>query len=68
MIKSLVLKAETFNNYCTIIHEASDLVRDVCFDIQLQFVEFFTASIKRIRAAGKMQSASLLDFKGIIDP
>lgn len=53
MIKSLAFRAETFNGYCARSSVVENTIKEVCFDMQLQFAEFFTTSIKHIRAAGK---------------
>ncbi|KAJ5184902.1 hypothetical protein N7472_009742 [Penicillium cf. griseofulvum] len=51
MIKSLAFKAEAFNCYYTDCHVISNVMKEVCFDMQLQFANFFTSCIKHIRAA-----------------
>ncbi|CAG9956535.1 unnamed protein product, partial [Clonostachys rosea f. rosea IK726] len=51
MVKSLALKAESFNHYCTRTNIVTSSIKEVCFDIQHQFVEFFTVAIKEIRLA-----------------
>ncbi|CAG9981265.1 unnamed protein product [Clonostachys byssicola] len=51
MVKSLALKAESFNHYCTRINILTCSIKEVCFDIQHQFVDFFTIAIKEIRLA-----------------
>ncbi|KAI0893451.1 pfs domain-containing protein [Annulohypoxylon nitens] len=50
MVKSLSLKAEVFNNYCTTKNAIGNAINEVCLDMQVQFVEFFTISIQCIRA------------------
>lgn len=50
MVKSLSFKAEEFNNYCTSRTTIGHAANEVCFDMQIQFVRFFTVSIKCIRA------------------
>lgn len=54
MIRSLAYKVEGFNQYCKRCHSMTNAVNEVCFDIQLQFVSFFTASIKLIHGAGEL--------------
>lgn len=53
MVKSLALKAESFNHYCTRTSIVTSSVKEVCFDIQCQFVDFFTSAINEIRLAGQ---------------
>lgn len=50
MIKSLAHKAEAFNNYCDVVNmeTVGTSIQEACFDIQIQFVDFFTAAIKSI--------------------
>lgn len=45
MVKSFAHKAEAFNGYCNEAQVIGNLVKEACFDIQILFVDFFTASI-----------------------
>lgn len=56
MIKSLALKVEALNYYCTRNPAMTSSTKEVCFEVQFQFVEFFTTSIKAIRTAGETMS------------
>lgn len=53
MIKSLALKTEAVNAYCSRSHEIDATIKEVCFDIELLLVEFITSSIKQIRHIGR---------------
>lgn len=65
MIKSLTLKAEAFNQCRTGSHLDSNTIKEVCFDIQIQLLDFISNSFKDIRHAG-MQDAILREV--INDP
>ncbi|KAH0553214.1 hypothetical protein GP486_006614, partial [Trichoglossum hirsutum] len=54
MVKSLALKAEAFNGYCNEAQVVSNPVKEACFDMQILFTDFFTASIKYIHGAGEV--------------
>lgn len=54
MIKSLAHKAEAFNGYCNQAHLVGNLVKEACFDMQILFLDFFTASINYIHGAGEI--------------
>lgn len=49
MLKSLGYKAEAFNGYYTASPQNLDQVKEACFDIQIQLVEFFTSAVKSMR-------------------
>lgn len=49
MLKSLGYKAEAFKGYYTVSRENLDQLKEACFDIQVQLVEFFTSVIKSMR-------------------
>lgn len=50
MLKSLGYKAEAFKQYYSASSwENLDQVKEVCFDIQVQLVEFFTTAVKLMR-------------------
>lgn len=50
MLKSLGYKAEAFKRYYSASSwENLDQVKEVCFDIQVQLVEFFTTAVKSMR-------------------
>lgn len=50
MLKSLGYKAEAFKRYySTLSRDNLDQVKEVCFDIQVQLLEFFTTAIKSMR-------------------
>ncbi|CAI6073766.1 unnamed protein product [Clonostachys chloroleuca] len=51
MVKSLALKAESFNRHCVRTSIVTSSIKEVCFDIQYQFVDFFTITINEIRLA-----------------
>ncbi|KAF2963290.1 hypothetical protein GQX73_g10280 [Xylaria multiplex] len=53
LVKSLAHKAEAFNSYTSEAHVVGNLVKETCFDIQILFVEFLTASILYIHEAGE---------------
>ena len=57
MLKSLGYKAEAFKqHYSASSLENLDQVKEVCFDIQVQLVEFFTTAVKSMRGEeAKMQ-------------
>ncbi|KAG9250320.1 pfs domain-containing protein [Emericellopsis atlantica] len=48
MIKSLAHRAETFNRYCGDATTVSHTIQEACFDMQIQFAEFFTNAIRHI--------------------
>ncbi|KAK1706800.1 hypothetical protein BDP67DRAFT_413557 [Colletotrichum lupini] len=52
MIKTLMFKVEAFNSYSSRIQPVTTPVKEVCFDLQFHLAEFFTTSIRQIRAAG----------------
>lgn len=60
MVKSLALKAESFNRHCVRTSIVTSSIKEVCFDIQYQFVDFFTITINEIRLAG--QTAVFLSY------
>jgi hypothetical protein len=49
MLKSLSYKAEAFKRYYTMSRENLDQIKEACFDIQIQLVEFFTSAVKSMR-------------------
>lgn len=49
MLKSLGYKAEAFKGYYAMSRENLDQMKEACFDIQIQLVEFFTSVIKSMR-------------------
>ena len=49
MIKSLGYKAEAFKGYYTASRESSDQIKEACFDIQIQLVEFFASAVNCMR-------------------
>lgn len=49
MLKSLGYKAEAFTGYYTASREDLDQMKEACFDIQIQLVEFFTCAVKSMR-------------------
>ncbi|UQC77217.1 uncharacterized protein CLUP02_02684 [Colletotrichum lupini] len=51
MIKTLMFKVEAFNSYSSRIQPVTTPVKEVCFDLQFHLAEFFTTSIRQIRAA-----------------
>ncbi|KAM7213095.1 hypothetical protein V8F06_011518 [Rhypophila decipiens] len=51
MVKSLALKSETFNGYYKRSKDINNTMKEVAFDVLLQIADFFTTSIKHIRAA-----------------
>lgn len=53
IVKSLALKAEAFNHYCARTLTVTSPIKEVCFDMLFQYVEFFTTAIGEIRTAGK---------------
>ncbi|KAB5571984.1 hypothetical protein GE09DRAFT_1185492 [Coniochaeta sp. 2T2.1] len=64
MIKSLALKAEAFNGYYTRSPVMNTVLREVCFDIQLQLTDFITVSITHIRYTGSatIEAAGMTDI------
>lgn len=54
MVKSLALKTEAFNGYCNEAQVVGNSVKEACFDMQILFVDFFTASINYIQGAGEV--------------
>lgn len=48
MIKSLAHRAEAFNRYCGDAEIVSHVIQEACFDMQIQFSDFFTDAIKYI--------------------
>ncbi|KAL3952370.1 hypothetical protein ACCO45_012313 [Purpureocillium lilacinum] len=55
MVKSLAHKAEAFNGYCKNNQAVDDPAKEACFDMQILFIEFFTASINFIHGAGDLE-------------
>ena len=53
MLKSLGYKAEAFKGYYTMSRENLDQIKEACFDIQIQLVEFFTSAVKSMRGEGE---------------
>ncbi|KAF2811394.1 uncharacterized protein BDZ99DRAFT_507903 [Mytilinidion resinicola] len=49
MLKSLGYKAEAFKVHYTAARESLDQIKEACFDIQIQLVEFFTSAVKYMR-------------------
>lgn len=49
MLKSLGYKAEAFKGYYTGSRKNLDQIKEACFDIQIQLVEFFTSAVKSMR-------------------
>lgn len=50
MLKSLGYKAEAFKKYYSASSQENlDQIKEVCFDIQVQLVEFFTTAVKSMR-------------------
>jgi hypothetical protein len=54
MIKSLAHKAEAFNGYCHEAQVVGNPVKEACIDMQILFVDFFTASIHYIHGADEV--------------
>ncbi len=50
MIKSLGHKAEVFNGFCNEVDVLSNPVKEACFDMQIRFLDFFTASIQYLHS------------------
>ncbi|KAK8130629.1 hypothetical protein PG999_003009 [Apiospora kogelbergensis] len=67
MIKSLTLKAEAFNQCRTGSHLDSNTIKEVCFDIQIQLLDFISNSFKDIRHAAdlSLQSVALHGVGGV---
>ncbi|KAK0711755.1 hypothetical protein B0H67DRAFT_647103 [Lasiosphaeris hirsuta] len=53
MLKSLGHKAEAFNGICRQAPVISNNVKEACFDMQIQLLDFFSSSIKRIHDANE---------------
>lgn len=53
MLKSVGYKAEAFNGYHAVCRENLDQIKEACFDIQIQLVEFFTGAVKSMRGDEK---------------
>jgi hypothetical protein len=51
MLKSLAHKAESFNSYANEAPVVNNLLKEVCFDMQQQFVTFLAKSIGSIHGA-----------------
>ncbi|KAI9842891.1 MAG: hypothetical protein M1837_006723 [Sclerophora amabilis] len=54
MVQSLTHKAETFNGYCKELQVVGNPVKKAAFDMQILFLDFFTASIKYIHGASEV--------------
>ncbi|KAK0747419.1 pfs domain-containing protein [Apiosordaria backusii] len=53
MVKSLAHKAEAFNGICRHAPVISNNMKEACFDMQIQLLDFFSSSIKRIHDANE---------------
>ncbi|OJJ42592.1 hypothetical protein ASPZODRAFT_125317 [Penicilliopsis zonata CBS 506.65] len=49
MLKSLGYKAEAFISYYAVCKDNREQIKEACFDIQVQLVEFFTGAVKSMR-------------------
>ncbi|TEY42388.1 hypothetical protein BOTCAL_0391g00040 [Botryotinia calthae] len=49
MLKSLGYKAESFKDYYYSSKDKFDQIKEACFDIQIQLVEFFTSAVRSMR-------------------
>ncbi|KAJ4313469.1 hypothetical protein N0V84_009394 [Fusarium piperis] len=57
MLKSLGYKAEAFKGYCAASREVLASMKEACFDIQIQLVEFFTSAVKSMRGEEEEEEA-----------
>ena len=49
MLKKVGYQVEVFNGYCDVTREVGDQMQEVCFDIQVLLVEFFTNAVRCVR-------------------
>lgn len=62
MIRSLVDAAEEFNRLCKDSDETDKHVKEACFDMHIQILEFLRDSIKYIRAGDQNAVGEHLQF------
>ncbi|KAI0384927.1 hypothetical protein F5Y04DRAFT_276993 [Hypomontagnella monticulosa] len=61
MIQDLFYKAEEFNNLFNGISETGNVAKEICFDMQLQYLEFFITSIKHIHGEVSDTGSDLIE-------
>jgi hypothetical protein len=49
MLKSLGYKLEEFNRYCSTTENATNSMKEACFDMLVHFVEFITEAVRTLR-------------------
>ncbi|KAK0609961.1 hypothetical protein B0T17DRAFT_593821 [Bombardia bombarda] len=60
MVKALAHKAEVKNGYCGKPESiVNDMVKEACFDMQIQLLEFFTSSVNYVHNSGGKSEAPL---------
>jgi hypothetical protein len=60
MIKQLVHQAEAFNGLCGIVSDENNPIKEVCFDMQVLYLDFCILSIQYIHHAGEYHNYSQL--------
>lgn len=53
MIKQLVHQAEAFNGLCGLVTGEENTIKEVCFDMQVLYLDFCIQSIQYIHHAGE---------------